>query len=84
METLFTDDLKTTPYWWDETPRPDLSNAEIPANPELPAKADVVVIGAGYTGLSAALQTARGGRHTVIVDAEDVGWGCSTPKWWPD
>ena len=75
METLFTDDLKTTPYWWDETSRPDLSNAEIP---ELPAKADVVVIGAGYTGLSAALQTARGGRHTVIVDAEDVGWGCST------
>ena len=70
MATLFTDDLKTTPYWWDETPRPNLSNAEIP---ELPARADVVVIGAGYTGLSAALQTARAGRQTVVVDAENAG-----------
>jgi len=28
-----------------------------------------VFIGAGYTGLSAAIQTSRGGRHTVVVDA---------------
>jgi glycine/D-amino acid oxidase-like deaminating enzyme len=69
---LFSDDYKTTPYWWEETPRPELSQHE------MPVKADVVVIGAGYTGLSAALQTSRGGRHTVVVDADDVGWGCST------
>jgi len=69
---LFSDDYKTTPYWWEATPRPELSQHE------LPAKADVVVIGAGYTGLSAALQTSRDGRHTVVVDADDVGWGCST------
>jgi glycine/D-amino acid oxidase-like deaminating enzyme len=69
---LFTDDYKTTPYWWEDTPRPELPQQE------MPAKADVVVIGAGFTGLSAALQTARGGRHTVVLDAEDAGWGCST------
>ena len=69
---LFTDDYKTTPYWWEETPRPELTQ------PEMPAKADVVIIGAGYTGLSAALQTAGGGRHTVVLDANDLGWGCST------
>ena len=68
----FTDDFKTTSYWWDESPRPELPQHE------LPSRADVVVIGAGYTGLSAALQTARGGRHTVVLDAEDAGWGCST------
>jgi glycine/D-amino acid oxidase-like deaminating enzyme len=38
----------------------------------------VAVIGSGYTGLNAALQTARGGRHTVVFDAEHAGWGCST------
>lgn len=69
---LFTKDAKTTPYWWEETPR-----SVLPEQP-LPAKADVVIIGAGYTGLCAALQTARAGRHTVVIDAEDAGWGCSS------
>ena len=65
-------DLKLTPYWWDQVPRPRL-----PETPP-PARADVLVIGSGYTGLSAALQTARGGRDTLVIDAGDVGWGCST------
>jgi glycine/D-amino acid oxidase-like deaminating enzyme len=38
----------------------------------------VVVVGSGYTGLSAALQLARGGRSTLVVDSEAAGWGCST------
>ena len=72
MDGLFTDDLKLTPYWWDHVPRPLLPDAA------LPSKADVVIIGSGYTGLCAALQTARGGRDTVVLDAQDAGWGCST------
>lgn len=76
-DPLLIADFKTTPYWWENTPPPELS---IPGEPtlELPEKADVVVIGAGYTGLSAALQTARAGRHTVVIDAENAGAGCST------
>lgn len=63
---------KTRPYWWDDAPRPALPDLV------LPATVDVLVIGSGYTGLHAALQTARGGRSTLVVDAEDAGWGCST------
>ncbi len=69
---LLTPDFKAEPYWWEAAPRPDLGA------PALPAKADVVIVGSGYTGLCAALQTARGGRSTVIVDAEDAGYGCSS------
>ena len=66
------DHTKLAPYWWDDVPRPTL-----PDTP-LPATVDVAVIGAGYTGLHAALQTARGGRSTLVLDAEEAGWGCST------
>lgn len=69
---LFTSDHKLTSYWWDRTPRPAIAEAP------LPPKADVVVVGSGFTGLCAALATARGGRDTVVVDAEDAGYGCST------
>jgi hypothetical protein len=67
----FTADFKQTPYWWDRTPRPDIGN------PQLPGAADIVIIGSGYTGLCAALETTRAGWHTVIIDVEDAGWGCS-------
>lgn len=66
------DGFKETPYWWDEVPPPALPPRD------LPSSADVVVIGSGYTGLNAALETARGGRSTLVLDAEAAGWGCST------
>jgi len=65
-------DVKLTPYWWDQVPRPEMPDA--PLGPRV----DVLVIGSGYTGLNAALQTARGGRDTLVIDAGDIGWGCST------
>jgi glycine/D-amino acid oxidase-like deaminating enzyme len=69
---LFTSDSKLAPYWWDQVPRPEIEPIAWPAS------VDVLVIGSGYTGLHAALQTARGGRHTLVLDAEDAGFGCST------
>jgi glycine/D-amino acid oxidase-like deaminating enzyme len=69
---LFTPDFKPLPYWWDRTPPPDLGE------PALPARTDALIVGSGYTGLSAALQLARGGRATLVVDADAAGWGCST------
>src|SRR5438067_6471697 len=71
-QALFAPDYKSAPYWWEATPRPSLP-AVAP-----PARADVVIVGSGYTGLSAALPIARAGRTVVVLDAEDAGWGCST------
>jgi gamma-glutamylputrescine oxidase len=41
------------------------------------AKADVCIIGAGYTGLSAALHLATAGANVVVIEAEDIGFGAS-------
>lgn len=38
---------------------------------------DVVIIGAGYTGLSAARHIADSGREPLIVDANTLAWGAS-------
>lgn len=39
--------------------------------------ADVVVIGAGFTGLSAALHLAKAGASVVVVEGEEIGFGGS-------
>lgn len=40
-------------------------------------KADVCVVGGGYTGLSAALHLAQAGRDVVLIEAQRVGFGAS-------
>ena len=44
----------------------------------LPATVDVAVVGGGYTGLAAALEIARAGRHVVVLDRDDIGAGASS------
>lgn len=39
--------------------------------------ADVCVVGAGFTGLSAAIELAERGHRVVVVEAAKVGWGAS-------
>jgi glycine/D-amino acid oxidase-like deaminating enzyme len=41
------------------------------------AHADVCIIGAGFTGLSAALHLAEAGGRVVVIDAEEPGYGAS-------
>ena len=52
---------------------------EVPRNPPLAGdvRADVTVIGAGFTGLRAALFLAEAGVSVVVLDAGDVGFGAS-------
>ena len=41
------------------------------------ARADVCIVGAGYTGISAGLALAERGLSVVVLEAERVGWGAS-------
>lgn len=40
-------------------------------------EADVVVVGAGFTGINAAIELADRGLNVVVLEARRVGWGCS-------
>jgi glycine/D-amino acid oxidase-like deaminating enzyme len=64
--------LPPVPFWWRDAPP-----SQGPWSAGV-TKADVVVIGAGFTGLAAALVLARRGRHVVVVDAGVPGFGAST------
>jgi len=44
----------------------------------LPASTDVVIVGAGYCGLSAARELGRRGRSVVVVEQDPIGVGAST------
>jgi glycine/D-amino acid oxidase-like deaminating enzyme len=48
-----------------------------PAQP-LPETADVAIIGAGFTGLSAALALAKRGAKVFVLESETIGWGASS------
>ena len=64
--------FKEAPFWWEAAPI-----VPRPAR-ELPKHVDVAVIGAGYSGLSAALTLARAGRSVVVLEAGAPGEGASS------
>ena len=44
----------------------------------LPERVDVAVIGAGFTGLSAARTLAKRGAKVCVLESETIGWGASS------
>ncbi|MEO1471309.1 MAG: FAD-binding oxidoreductase [Pseudomonadota bacterium] len=62
----------STPFWWQAAPPEDA------APPDLAPDCDVAIVGAGYTGLAAALVLARAGRSVQVLDRQRPGEGASS------
>lgn len=69
-------------YWLDTIP----STADI-HNPQstirnrqsaIPSRADVLIVGAGYTGLAAARRLAKTGAFVLVIEREQAGYGASS------
>src|SRR5436309_8139717 len=60
-------------YWLTTTSMPSAD-----ASGALPETVDVAVIGAGFTGLSAARTLAKRGAKVAVLESETVGWGASS------
>ncbi len=71
-QSIFHPDYKREPYWW-EAARPGTQYST-----DLPATTEVLIVGSGYAGLSAALELARAGRTATVVDAMAFGEGASS------
>lgn len=58
---------------WQATAEPPPESESLTWN----LKADVAVIGAGFTGCAAALRLAQAGTNVCLIEAQDVGYGAS-------
>src|SRR5271169_3701889 len=60
-------------YWFTTTEFP-----AVDASQPIPGAGDVAVIGAGFTGLSAARTLAQRGAKVAVLESETIGWGASS------
>jgi len=64
--------MKQHPYWWEAA-----APQSVP-HQDLASECDVAIVGAGYTGLTAALTLATAGKSVQIFDKDKVGAGASS------
>jgi glycine/D-amino acid oxidase-like deaminating enzyme len=69
---IYASDFQKRPYWWEAYSPPDNDEAA------LPQRAEVVIVGAGYTGVCCALTLAQAGIQAVVLEAGRLGQGAST------
>src|ERR1700736_2409164 len=65
-------EFQASNYWLDTVSMPTGTPGA------LPERLDVAVIGAGFTGLSAARTLAMRGAKVAVLDANTIGWGASS------
>src|SRR5262249_41137924 len=79
--------VKDFPYWWDTVsgrpfpfaaPERGTRDGDRHSASSHAAQADVAIVGAGYTGLSAARHLARAGASVIVLERERAGWGASS------
>jgi len=64
--------VKQIPFWVDDFPRPESLTGSIPE------QTDYLVVGSGYTGLSAARRLASAGKDVAVIDAGEIAGGASS------
>jgi glycine/D-amino acid oxidase-like deaminating enzyme len=60
--------------FWLDTVAPARESVQV----SLPDRVDVAIVGAGFTGLSAALALAKRGASVAVLEAHTAGWGASS------
>lgn len=66
--------FRAEPLWHADVEYPPAVRDQQP----LPTSADVVIVGGGYCGVTAAAQLAARGREAVVLEADPIGVGAST------
>jgi glycine/D-amino acid oxidase-like deaminating enzyme len=64
--------FKQANYWLDTVTLPTASSGD------LPQRVDAAIVGAGFTGLSAARTLAKRGARVAVLEANSIGWGASS------
>lgn len=72
MTDLMNDRRRMPPTLWAATAPPPPTTALVGE-----VRADLCIVGGGYTGLSAALHAAEAGLSVVLLEAAEIGWGAS-------
>ena len=70
-DSIFAPGFVERPFWWDAAPPTQRAT-------DIPAQAEVAIVGGGIAGLSTALELARNGVKAVVLDREAIGWGASS------
>ena len=68
------DPTRLPPSLWAATAPAPPATAALPVGEH---ETDLLVVGAGVTGLSAALHAANRGARVMVLEASDIGWGAS-------